>query len=194
MARRNCNREFHCSRKTDAEYRKTAYDKKCNNGCCVVCGKETKTELARCTECNARSNLKNQERRAKLTAEGKCRDCGGEAQLTNRSLRGRERGNYCGDCWLKMLATSLLGSRKLWKILLDKLEACGWKCPYTGETLVIGVNLSFDHMDPICRFPEKQHDPNNIEPISWQVNLMKRDLTKSEFLEKIKRIYEHGVH
>lgn len=169
-------------------------ESKCTTRFCVACGKEKETEKVRCNSCNAKSNRRNQARRRKYADEGRCRECGEKAQLTNRSLRNRERGNYCGDCWLKMLATSLLGSRKLWRILLDKLNECGWKCPYTGETLVLGVNLSFDHMDPIARFPDRQHDPENLEPISWQVNLMKRDLTKAEFLAMIERIHRHAVH
>ncbi len=175
-----------------AEYNLRSYNKKRGNGLCVVCGDPTGTELARCAKCNTKTNAKERRRRARYTAEGRCRDCGKEAQLSNRSMRGRERGNYCKDCFLKVLATTVLGSRKHWWILVEKLNACGWRCPYTGEQLVLGDNLSFDHMDPICRFPEKRYDPNNIEPISWQINLMKRDLTKTEFLTMIERIHEHG--
>ena len=73
-----------------------------------------------------------------------------------------------------------------------KLDACGWKCAYTGDLLVVGDNLSFDHMDPISRFPERRYDPDNVEPVTWQVNLMKRDLTKQEFLALVGRIYRRS--
>ena len=88
----------------------------------------------------------------------------------------------------------LFGTRLKWRILLDKLDEANWQCPYSGEQLVLGDNLSFDHKDPICRFPEKRRDPNNIEPVSWQINLMKRDLTKDEFLGLVRSImtYVYG--
>ena len=185
---------FSQEKKTDAEHRRKAYNKKRENGLCVSCGKEKDTEYTKCQICQDKVNKSGQRRKARYIAEGRCRICGEEAQLTNRSLRNRERGNYCKQCWFKVLANTMLGSMKKWPTLVEKLDACGWRCPYTGEALVLGVNLSFDHMDPVCRFPEKRHDPDNIEPISWQVNLMKRDLTKSEFLELIERIHSHGVH
>lgn len=197
MPNRKYTGEFRFPRaKTDAakKHRQTHYKKCRDNNLCVVCGKPTGTDGARCAECNVKVNAKECRRRARYTAEGKCRLCGDESQLTNRSLRKRDRGNYCKRCWLKVLAGYLLGSMKHWPILVEKLDACGWRCPYTGEELVLGVNLSFDHMDPVARFPEKRHDPNNLEPISWKVNLMKRDMTKNEFLELIERIHSNGIH
>ncbi len=171
--------------------RRKYYKSNRERGLCVVCCKPTGTKGARCARCNVKVNAKECRRRARYTADGKCRLCGEEAQLSNRSLRKRERGNYCKRCWFKVLAGYLLGSMKHWPILVEKLDACGWKCPYTGEELVLGVNLSFDHMNPVARFPEQKHDPANLEPISWKVNLMKRDLTKEEFLELIGRIYQN---
>jgi hypothetical protein len=81
-----------------------------------------------------------------------------------------------------------LGSGKRWRILLEKLDECGWRCPYTGEQLVMGDNLSFDHILPVSRFPEKRHDPENVEPISWEINMLKRHLTKDEFLALVRNI------
>lgn len=170
-------------------YAKKSYDKHTENKKCVVCGRPTETNLARCVVCNEATNRKEQRRRARYTADGRCRECGAEAQLSARSMRGKDRGSYCRQCFLKRLALTTLGSMKHWQILVEKLDACGWRCPYTGEPLVLGDNLSFDHMDPIARFPERQFDPDNVEPISWQINLMKRDMTKSEFLALIDKIH-----
>lgn len=188
-------REAGTFKKASAEkqsgYARRHRDKARANGLCAVCGKETGTRLVRCAECNKASNKRNQKRREKYSEEGRCRECGAEAQLTNRSLRGKDRGNYCKGCWLKVLAMTTLGSTKMWPTLVEKLDNCNWTCPYTGERLVIGENLSFDHMDPVSRFPEKRHDPNNVEPVSWKINLMKRDLTKQEFLALIEKVYHY---
>ena len=86
------------------------------------------------------------------------------------------------------MASYVLGGRRHWRVLIAKLDACNWQCVYTGEKLVLGQNLSFDHIDPICRFPEKKFDPKNIEAVSLTVNLMKRHLTKEEFLEMVRKI------
>jgi hypothetical protein len=90
-----------------------------------------------------------------------------------------------------MTAGYVLGGRRYWRILVEKLDACDWRCVYTGEKLILGHNLSFDHIDPICRFPEKKNDPANIEPVTLTINLMKRHLTKEEFLEKVRNIWSY---
>ena len=179
--------ESNCSRQSG--YRRRSYKKKCENGLCVSCVRPAAGKSRHCADCKKKRSDGAKRRRAEYTSAGKCRMCGDEAQISNRSLRGKTRGNYCKHCWFKVLACYLLGSMKHWKVLVDKLDACGWRCPYSGEELILGVNLSFDHMDPICRFPEKKHDPDNLEPISWQINLMKRDLTKEEFINLVERIH-----
>ncbi len=127
--------------------------------------------------------------RKKRLEDGLCRDCGEAGITTTRSLRGNDRAAYCKVCYFKLLARSVLGSGKKWRSLADMVEACDWECHYTGEKLVIGDTLSFDHMDPVSRFPERKHDITNIVPCSWRVNLMKKDLTKGEFLEMTTMIH-----
>lgn len=168
---------------------KQCYKRKRIDGECVFCGEKVDQGVVACKNCNDKKNENGRKRRKRYTDDGKCRECGQEAQLSNRTLRGKERGNYCAECWMKVLAGCTLGSRKHWKILVEKLDACGWRCPYTGEELVLGVNLSFDHKNSICRFPEQKHAVDNVEPVSWRINLMKRDLTKKEFLGMVERIH-----
>ncbi len=165
-------------------------ERKRKEGRCWVCGKSTDTGT-RCKDCHAKNMAQITERRRRWMAEGRCRDCGREAVTTKRSMRGKDRSEYCRDCYLKVMARGILGSARHWTVLLAKLDECGWRCPYTGETLVLGDNLSFDHILPVCRFPEKRHDSENVEPISWQVNLMKRDLTRDEFLTFIRRVHDN---
>ncbi len=174
-----------CLVKANRSTRKHAAKRK-SEGRCNSCGKPC--DSFRCEECNRKSNGLISAARKNRVESGKCRDCGEDAITTNRSLRGKERSQYCRDCYLKMLARMTLGSGKKWEVLLDKLEACNWTCPYTGDRLILGDNLSFDHKNPVCRFPEQKGDPDNIEPCTWQINLMKRDLTKEEFLAMIEQI------
>ena len=122
--------------------------------------------------------------------QGLCGKCGRENYLTD--TEGRRVSYLCAMCYLRNMAVKHLGSELKWQILLDKLYRCDWRCCYTGDKLRMGDNLSFDHPDPTARFPDRRHDPDNLEPVSLQVNLMKRDLTKNEFLALIERIHEHG--
>ncbi len=163
---------------------KQTKEKRCH-GCGIPC------DRFRCEICNGKANGEIRKLKKRWTEANLCRNCGQPAITTTRSLRGQERATYCRDCYLKVLAYNVLGSGKKWRILLDMLEKCEWKCVYTGERLVLGDNLSFDHKNPICRFPEQRHDPGNIEPCSWQINLMKRDLTKPEFLALAQKVVNY---
>lgn len=174
-------------RQINNESTKRLYARRKLEGRCR-CGVEVNGGMY-CEECKAKRHANEKCRRLRRCEEGKCTYCGNAAMTSKRSVRDSGFATCCWSCMLKVLAHNLLGSGKKWPILVEKLEACGWKCSYTGETLVPGDNLSFDHMDPASRFPDKRHDPNNIEPVSLQVNLMKRDLTKEEFLATVKKIY-----
>ena len=170
------------NRSTRKHAAKRRMEGRCHS-CGIPCG-----ESIRCNKCNAKGVARTSANRKQRLVEGRCRDCGEPAITTTRNLRGNDRAGYCHDCYLKMMSRSMLGSGKKWGVLLEKLDRCGWKCYYTGDDLVIGDNLSFDHLDPVSRFPERKHDPTNLEPCTWQINLMKRDLTKQEFLEMARKV------
>lgn len=178
-----------CNAKQRRAYKKR-YTKKVEIGTCSTCSEPVDDGRRFCKRCLLRMKVA----REKWIEEGRCCVCGRESELSNQSLRhGEGRRNYCKVCWLKTLANRVLGSIKHWKVLVDKLDACNWRCPYTGEMLVIGENLSFDHIDPVSRFPEKRYDPENVEPVSWQANMAKSGLTKSEFLALVEKIHLHAT-
>jgi hypothetical protein len=89
---------------------------------------------------------------------------------------------------LRLLSRNTLGSATKWHVLLDKLYRCDWRCAYTGELLVLGVNLSFDHIKPVARFSELKYEPTNLEPVSLAVNMAKRDMSKEEFIEMCNKV------
>jgi|ERR1700683_3004449 len=153
---------------------------------CVTCSRPTDGKRVNCQECRDRFNRNNIEKRTRNLANGCCRECGQPAQISGRSPRGFAQN--CQTCYLKMLARTVLGSGKLWQVLLDKLNECNWECHYTGEKLVLAVNASFDHLDPVTRFPERKFDPSNVVPCTLKVNFTKRDLTKEEFLTLVYQV------
>jgi hypothetical protein len=155
--------------------------------CGIPCGE------SRCEKCKTKCNAATNESRRKLIEQGRCRDCGGEAVIdqvmTKRHTPGGLRtSKYCRDCFLKVMSRTVFGLGKFWVVLLEKLEASKWRCHYTGQELILGKNLSFDHLDPISRFPEKRRDHDNIVPCTLEVNLAKRQLTEAEFLALIQVI------
>jgi len=91
-------------------------------------------------------------------------------------------------CYLKKIARNRLGSNRYWTQLRNKLTQQNYRCVYTGTPLQLGVNDSLDHIYPVQRFPDRAHDPNNVEWVTREINEMKRDRTPDEFLSLIQRI------
>ena len=158
---------------------------------CIV-RQKAEAGKARCVQCNMSTAVDNKARRKLRQQSGICRYCGNEAMQSSRSLRGGKRSAYCVTCYLKTMAKRFLGASDKWQVLVDKLYRHDWRCVYTGEKLVLGDSLSFDHANPVSRFPEQRFQSANLEPVSWKVNLLKRDLTKDEFLNLACKIVAHA--
>ncbi|MFX5522449.1 HNH endonuclease signature motif containing protein, partial [Acinetobacter baumannii] len=73
-----------------------------------------------------------------------------------------------------------------WKELRDLLQKQEFKCPYTGDTIVIGENASLDHITPSSRGGQSTID--NLQWVTATVNNAKRDLNHDEFVELIVKI------
>lgn len=76
----------------------------------------------------------------------------------------------------------------LWMSLKEKLEAQNFKCAYTGEAIVPGINASIDHIVPASR--GGSDGPENLQWVSKVINLMKTSMTHDEFIAMCKRISE----
>lgn len=173
-----------------------------DNGLCFACGKNLLMDgFKRCRECIDKSRRQEDKRKLVLAEKGLCENCGIEPCLptSERSYAGigcvaRNVSRTCRICYLKRIAGLYLGTSRRYGELLDIFETQGGRCAYTGVTLAIGDNASVDHKMPISRFPDLAGDTNNFEWITIQVNLMKRDCTKEEFLAIIRQISErHGA-
>lgn len=173
-----------CLVKANAATRKS-FAKKITDGRCTTCGKYVESGK-RCDDCRVKANANTTALRKKRKEAGRCRDCGKEPQLTD--MTKKRVSFYCRTCYLKTMARYTLGSASQWRVLLEKLHEADWRCSYTGEKLVLGVNLSFDHIFPVKRFPERKHDATNIEPVSLRINLLKRDLTRVELMKLVSKI------
>jgi 5-methylcytosine-specific restriction endonuclease McrA len=100
--------------------------------------------------------------------------------------------SLCEPCYFRKTSTDCLRTAKHGELIGEKLKSQNYRCAYTGELIVLGVNDSLDHILPISRFPELRHDPANTEWVTRKVNCMKWDSTREEFLETARLVVNHA--
>ncbi len=160
-------------------------------GMCVKCGQNIPTDsLKTCNQCLVECKDSYQQRNDRLTKAGLCTRCGQHDFLPSMKERV-SKYRECIICYLKRTSRINLGSEDFADLLLAKLEAQNWSCPYTGDIMVLGDNDSVDHILPRKRFPNESTNPDNIEWITRRANIMKHDRTPDEFLSLIKQIHDH---
>lgn len=199
---------------------KLAREIKKEKGLCIQCGHIPKDGQTRCSKCLGRKNVSYKKRRQDLIDQGLCGKCGNktfgkkscESCLTKVKKWERLRkkalmdaglccrcgkksslvyASLCQICYLKSKSRSHLKAGGQWKILLTLLNSQNWRCPYTGEKLILGLNDSIDHKLPRIKFPKQALDISNLEWITRGANQMKADRTPDEFLALIKQIYNY---
>lgn len=174
---RNCRR---CADDRSAYYRRRKERRICQS-----CGDPLPSgcRTIRCGKCQQVVLDLANEKRAKRQRECLCIYCGNPEIL--ESTRD-DANQFCYECYFKRISVCRLGATKHWKSLLKKFEAQGGCCAYTGEKLVLGENAALDHILPVVRFPDRANDPTNVEWVTRQVNSLKGDKTKDEFLATIR--------
>lgn len=146
---------------------------------CISCGeKALKSSRLNRSAINKRQRDKQKENKENNC----CIICGKESLVDFR---------FCELHFYKDNSFRHLGSKKHYKILEDKFISQNKKCIYTGLDLTLGKNASVDHIKSIALFPELKNDFNNVQWVDIKVNLMKRELKETDFLQLIKLIYEN---
>ncbi len=158
-------------------------------GLCITCGVVPQNQTWRCAKCYQYWAAKREAWSRRRIADGYCGACGKNPLGPN--LKGARGYDICIPCYLRASARRHLGSSRHWHVLLEKLEAQDYRCPYTGDKLILGVTASVDHIMPRSRFPELAHDPKNVEWITREINEFKRDRTPEELMALLHRIIEH---
>lgn len=199
---------------------RTLVKKRKSQGMCIQCNRVAKYKQNRCLRCARQLKFRNKKWREALIREKLCTQCGGETsgkkrcescllKIKNREKRRRKKlgdaglclqcgqdvkmihSVLCQVCYIKNKSYTHLKTTKHWKILLMLLESQGWRCPYTDEKLVLGLNDSTDHKLPKIKFPEQALDISNLEWTTRGANQMKSDRTPDEFLALVKQIHDH---
>jgi hypothetical protein len=96
--------------------------------------------------------------------------------------------NLCEKHYFTQKSAQQLKTTSHWQDLKKMLEQQEYRCPYTGNILVLGLNTAIDHKYPKKRFPELSTDISNIQWIDKRVNLVKNDLTHQEFIDLCKLV------
>lgn len=145
-----------------------------------------------CASCSVTVRDNSRKRSASLVKRGLCASCGHEPHM---SIYGDSRPDVmtrqCQTCYLKLSSCNRFGSIKHWKALLSILESQEYRCAYTGDKLVLGVNDSIDHILPRSRYPDLTLEISNIQWTTRVVNTMKLNLLDCEFLSVIEKIAKH---
>ncbi|HQJ66548.1 MAG TPA: hypothetical protein PLH32_18235 [bacterium] len=97
---------------------------------------------------------------------------------------------FCEAHWYKKVAQRNTGSTKNWEFLKKLAAKQNFTCPYSGEHLIPGINMSLDHKYPVSRFPDYVNNLENLQWVSIKINQVKRDLTHDEFIVLVKQIWD----
>ena len=157
---------------------------------CVACGVLLPDghAIVRCAVCAVRDRAIKKARRLYRQAAGTCVGCGDSAVLA--AMVGNQNA-LCEACYYRKTANRRLGSPRYAPLLREKFLAQDGRCPYSGESLTLGLNATLDHILPTSRYPELRGDPANVEWVIDWVNLMKQDATPDEFRERLHHILSH---
>jgi len=158
---------------------------------CRICGLDKPAPRSKmCSNCSKKYVGYGEQRRITLSVAGKCTSCSGELGDFSE-IQNSKKSKVCRQCFLRRLAGTYLKNPDLGFKLERKLMDQEYKCPYSGKILVLGVNASIDHIYPQSRFPDKKYDLSNLEWVDLYINLLKRDMTKDEFISLIRNIHSN---
>lgn len=197
--RRQAARKFRAAGKQREYRRKTAAQHRARNlfcrqrfidaGLCAYCGKCPPSPSRRsCQECREIVNKNNRAKIDRKVAQGLCPNCGTNPVLP--AMRGK-RWSFCERCYFKKTSTDCLKTAKHADLIGQKLKDQNYRCAYTSEEIILGLNDSLDHILPISKFPELRNDPTNVEWVTRKVNCMKWDSTREEFIATAYAIVRH---
>lgn len=138
----------------------------------------------------SRSGQQRKARKQRI-AKGLCSECTNKALEYQTNLKGEKpKKPLCSACWVKGRLYHVKKNVTGWEILLARFVE-NPVCPYTGEELRLGDNVSLDHKYPKARFPELSTCIDNLEWVSWKANRSKQDMTPEEFRTFCKKVVEN---
>ena len=122
-------------------------------------------------------------------------------ETNKRSMKKRLLKGLCGWCLEKRLSHSVqfcekhwfrdksykhFKSGKFWEQLKEIAEQQNYTCPYTGDKLIPGFNMSLDHI--ISKSEGGVNTVDNVQWVTWHINVAKSSLSHAEFIELCKKV------
>jgi hypothetical protein len=158
-----------CDRCRDIGAKNTArkIERARTDGICCSCYRAPHVNGRFCAECHQKSKDYKKNRSRSLFESGMCITCGRNASQPNH--------HRCAVCILKGISRSTFGTTVHHEALKQLLIDQDYKCPYSGATLIIGVNTSIDHIVPKSR--GGTNDMSNLQWVDLYINKMKLDKT-----------------
>lgn len=157
-------------------------------GLCVRCSEPSQPEKIYCPICAVKDRQNTKKYRADCVARSVCPNCGTRPVLP--AMIGKD-WSFCERCYFKKTSTDCLRTAKYAEIIGQKLKDQNYRCAYTGEEIILGLNDSLDHILPTSKFPELRNDPANVEWVTRKVNCMKWDSTRDEFIATAYAVIRH---
>ena len=114
-------------------------------------------------------------------AKSICTQCGKLPALPGKT--------QCAMCTLHRVARTTLGSATHVDIIVNQLKVQNGLCAYTGRPLVVGENLSVEHVIPVSAQPHLIAEPANILLVDLAANRAKMALSLDKFKELISDLY-----
>lgn len=149
------------------------------NGYCIQCGKNKLYSKSYCKQHLFFRRKESKKIRDKNLQNNLCRYCG------NSPLQKRK---VCKIHWLYHKSSKHLGTSKYWKNLLEIFENQKRICPYSGESLILGINADIDHIIP--KYLGGKSDIENIQWVYSKINRLKSYFSEKEFLTLIEKVYK----
>lgn len=157
-----------------------------------VCNNIKKDKREKCETCLLRIKEISDNKKRELSLSGLCNRCGSNKFLDSYSKK-KTLTRLCQECYLKDVSCRHFDTPQHWQKLYEILKRQDFRCAYTGEILVLGINASVDHILPQKKYPEKAKDVDNIQWVTKDINGMKSSFVEKRFLELITSIYEWKI-
>lgn len=129
-----------------------------------------KSKLGLMSWCKLCKKEQTQQKRLNHISTGKCKVC------SNERLKG---SSLCSFHLVKAICKKDNATTNL---LIDKLYAQRFECYYTGTLLLLGVNASIDHIQPLNK--QGKDIPENLVWVDFSVNRMKSDTLNTAFFSE----------
>ncbi len=151
---------------------------------------KSQTNCKKCSKEISRQWKENQPDKYKVLMKNR-RDSKKELKLcSNCPLSHLETCLLCEKCWYKRVSYAHFKTSEHWEFLKELAEKQNFECPYSNEKLIIGFNMSLDHIESKFDRSDLNNSINNVQWVLKDINTIKNYLSHDKFLQVCKVVCE----